>query len=408
MKKFKALFLAATLLAAPVVATVAPVSEISVEAATTFKDVTTKHTYYKEISEMTAQGIIKGYEDGTFKPTQTLSRQHAATLVYRALQQKGITLKKVKTVELTDVKTTSEHYKALKALAEADLLTVSNKKVNPNQALTRGEMAKILATAFALKATKKHPFSDVSASYNDVVSALYATGITTGDNGKFKEKDTLNRQHYSVFLYRAFNYVEKATGSASKPQQPTKTNLVTDTGTKKTQEKLLELRTEHAEVFKEDVPLNTVWFDNNPISMKILEEGMGHLKALDMYLSAEGTNSYVSDYSVTFDGYKNPTERLGKTAVTFVGTGDKYGKFSFDFREEKAEKLTLEWLEIAFPQLADQLAPMVKEKAQDARKNLHDETHYNMELILIDGYEVQIGVNTFKEMFVLDLSKPRK
>lgn len=410
MKK-RNVFLAVMATAVAIPAVVVPMA--TVEAATTFKDVTTNHAYYKEISEMSKQGIIKGYEDGTFKPTQTLSRQHAATLVYRALQQKGITLKKVKTVELNDVKTTSEHYKALKALAEADLLTVSSKKVNPNQALTRGEMAKILATAFNLKATKKHPFSDVSASYNNAVSALYETGITTGDNGKFKEKDTLNRQHYAVFLYRAFNYVEQSkTGSTDTdtPKTPVAEAplLVTNNGSKTTQTKLTNIRKEHAGVFADNKPIDTMWFDNNPISLRLLEKGARKLEELDMYLDAGDTNKYVSEFSATFKGYKNPTVRLGNTAVTFVGNGEKYGKFSFDFREEKAEQLTLAWLDIVFPQLADQLAPMVKEKAQDARQHANDDRHTNMEIIYMDGYEIQVGSNTFKEMFVLDIREPKR
>lgn len=211
----------------------------------------------------------------------------------------------------------------------------------------------------------------------------------------------ITRQHYAVFLYRAFSYVEQSkTGSTGT------SNLVTSEGSVAMQKKLAEIRTEHTDVFLEDKPIYTTWFDKHPISLKIYENGLDELDVLDMYLYTDGTSEYVSSILVTFDGYNNPTERLGKAAVTFVGNGDKYGNFNFDFREEKAEMLTLEWLDIVFPQLADRLSPLVKEKEQDARENLKDPLADNMERIYMDGYEIQIGVNTFKEMFVLDIREP--
>lgn len=215
MKKFNALFLAATLLAAPVVATVAPVSEISVEAASvkSFLDVSKNNVYYDIINEMTKQGIIKGYEDGTFKPEQALSRKHAAELIYRLDK-----LKKPATSKGLPKDLTAKHpnYEAIMMLYNHNLLTLDSKgNINPNAELSRGEMAKILATTFELKGSK-HPLKDVSSSISSYVAALYANGVTTGFEDKtFKEKQSLTRAHYAVFMYRAMNLEQKDSNSST-------------------------------------------------------------------------------------------------------------------------------------------------------------------------------------------------
>src|SRR5690606_8670639 len=43
----------------------------------------------------------------------------------------------------------------------------------------------------------------------EYVKALYANGVTTGyEDGTFKPNQSLNRAHYSVFLYRAMNQAQ--------------------------------------------------------------------------------------------------------------------------------------------------------------------------------------------------------
>ena len=53
-----------------------------------FKDVPTSHVFYKEIAWMNAQGITKGWSDGTFRPYQPVKRDQMAAFLYRYDQQK--------------------------------------------------------------------------------------------------------------------------------------------------------------------------------------------------------------------------------------------------------------------------------------------------------------------------------
>jgi len=207
MKKKKiALLTMATAFAIPVLVAPAPSEAASVK---TFKDIPSTHPYFDMINDMAGKGIISGYEDGTFRPAVTLNRAHAALLIARALETKGITLKKVTTFnEAKDVTKNHIYYDDLKTIVEAGLLTIDNKGyLNPTKPLTRGEMAKILTVAFDLKVKADYVFEDVKGTaYEEYVKALYSNGITAGyEDATFKVDEPLNRSHYALFMYRAMN-----------------------------------------------------------------------------------------------------------------------------------------------------------------------------------------------------------
>lgn len=178
--------------------------------AKTFSDVSKKNVYYDIIHEMAQSGIISGYEDGTFKPSETISRKHAAALISRAIDKlpKTTTFKAPK-----DLSTNNAYYNDIKKLMEAGILAVDSKgNINPNKALTRGEMAKILAIAYDLDTTGTNPLTDVSKANAKYVSALYNNGVTTGYEDKtFRENASLTRAHYAVFMHRAQKFKEANT-----------------------------------------------------------------------------------------------------------------------------------------------------------------------------------------------------
>lgn len=53
-----------------------------------FKDVPETHWAYKAIEELAEKGIINGYEDGTFKPDETVTRAELATMLDRYINKK--------------------------------------------------------------------------------------------------------------------------------------------------------------------------------------------------------------------------------------------------------------------------------------------------------------------------------
>src|SRR5690606_38991098 len=57
-----------------------------------FKDVPKGHTAYDAVKELAAAGITTGYEDGTFKPQNNLSRAHISVFLTRALKYENGTV----------------------------------------------------------------------------------------------------------------------------------------------------------------------------------------------------------------------------------------------------------------------------------------------------------------------------
>ncbi|RKJ60742.1 S-layer homology domain-containing protein [Butyricicoccus sp. 1XD8-22] len=197
--------------------------EPTVAATKTFKDVTTTHPYYEMISDMTSQGIISGYADGTFKPNENINRQHAALLINNAVDlETSIPFK-----AFNDVNSKHPYYQAIRNLQTADLIEADEKgNFNPTKPLTRGEMAKIVATAYDLEVKADYTFEDVEGTeYEEYVKALYSNGLTRGyADGTFKPNAPLTRAHYALFMYQANNldpsFVAEPIGEEVKESTP--------------------------------------------------------------------------------------------------------------------------------------------------------------------------------------------
>lgn len=199
-----------------------------------FNDIGSKHVYTKQIHEMRKQGIINGYEGNVFKPNDNIQKRHAAALIYRAVEINNLDVKPtVKFVQPKDLVKTNPYFDEIKYLMERGLLKADkNGNINPTKSLTRGEMAKILATIFELEVKATYVFGDVKdADMIDAVQKLYSNGVTTGyDDNTFRENNPLTRAHYAVFMYRAMNIdedyvakpIEPIITTPSKPVEPTK------------------------------------------------------------------------------------------------------------------------------------------------------------------------------------------
>jgi hypothetical protein len=166
-----------------------------------FKDVSKNSPYYEIIHEMRDQHIISGYENGEFKPTEVITRKHAAALVSRATK-----LPETKPfVPFKDVSTKNAFFNDVKKLQQAGIFEPDSKgNFNPNKPITRAEMAKVLSIAYDLKVKVELDFMDVPKDHpeNKYIRALYSNGITTGDFGYYNPEKPVTRAHYAVFLHR--------------------------------------------------------------------------------------------------------------------------------------------------------------------------------------------------------------
>ena len=365
------LFLAALATAVAIPAVVAP---IQTEAATkTFTDVPKSYVYYDVIMDMTSKSLINGYPDGTFKPNQSISRQHAAVLVDKAMNYKGLKLptNNVQYKPL-DLPTTHIYYSQMKALLNAGILSEDGVgKVYPQKNLPRGAMAKILSIAFNLKATKENPFTDTDGQYDQYISALYSNGLTTGyPDGTFKPNETLNRAHYSVFLNRAMNLAKDSetppvTGNAltySQFMNTVKTNPL----------------------FSKEFA-TTASFYKEPYHNVVLNKGQDLIKGTNWnYINGMG------EIRLSYTGYVNKLDPA-YPLLSIVGY-DKELSIAWDFRDSLASQKAAEFLNLLVPGLG--LESEILAKSSEAlQKEANGERFIgNREKHIIGDYEVWVGV----------------
>lgn len=174
-------------------------------AATSFSDVPKKHIYYEEIESIKEKELINGYPDGTFKPNDSIKREHAAAIIQRS----GVDLTPVRAAgKFSDVPKNHLYYSTIQKLYRAGIIDGSEGKFNPSGHITRAQLAKILVESFDLKMKpgKSLNFTDIPSDHwaSEYIQILASNGITTGSNGKFMPNDSLTRGHYAVFLSRLY------------------------------------------------------------------------------------------------------------------------------------------------------------------------------------------------------------
>ncbi|WP_312505609.1 5'-nucleotidase C-terminal domain-containing protein [Lysinibacillus sp.] len=154
-KRNKFLTVTAAALAVTAVA-VAPAS-----AASPFSDVKESHANFEAISTLYAAGIISGYPDGTFKPDTNVTRGQAAKMIAGALK---LDTKDVENPNYKDIDVSNPYYGPIAALAGLEVITgYGDNTFRPNQTITHGDLAKILAsipTLPELESAKNHAATD--------------------------------------------------------------------------------------------------------------------------------------------------------------------------------------------------------------------------------------------------------
>lgn len=119
---------------------------------------TANHWANAVISDWESKGLIKGYEDGTFKPDNSVSRAEFVTMMNNVLKNDA-----EGTVSFTDVKETDWFYQAVAAAVNAGYCNgYEDGTFKPSATISRAEAAVMLANAMGLEqdAAGAEGFSD--------------------------------------------------------------------------------------------------------------------------------------------------------------------------------------------------------------------------------------------------------
>ncbi|MGD6894590.1 S-layer homology domain-containing protein [Bacillus infantis] len=169
-----------------------------------FSDVAQKDYYYEAVSRLSTRGIINGYGNGVFKPHEVITRAQAAKMISLALK---LETDKVKDPGFKDVSKTSWAYSYIAALNNEGIIHGYGDKFQPNDPITRAQLAKILTLAFKLRANTSGVmhFLDVNTTdwFAGYVQPLVENRITNGTAANtFSPNQSVSRGQMAAFLYR--------------------------------------------------------------------------------------------------------------------------------------------------------------------------------------------------------------
>lgn len=172
--------------------------------AATFKDVSSSHWAYIEITSLSNEGIINGYDDNTFRPSAIVTRAQAAKLLALSLDIKPST---TFTPKFKDVTPGHWAYEYVSPLTERGVF-VNGETFNPNAPVTRAQMAKMISKAYNIVVDDNHQyhFRDVPKTneFHPFIVTIAELGITTTPNGgMFNPQGSVQRAHFAAFIYRA-------------------------------------------------------------------------------------------------------------------------------------------------------------------------------------------------------------
>ncbi|WP_071393423.1 S-layer homology domain-containing protein [Bacillus tuaregi] len=177
-----------------------------VAGAASFSDVDSSTTHQEGILALVDAGVIKGYEDGTFRPYAQITRGEAAIMVARAI---GILDgKNIPANPFKDVSENQVAYEAIVKLADRGIVSgFTSDTFKPYDKVTRAQVAKYVALAYGYEPADgitKFPDVNENAALAAYVDVLADAGIIQGKaNGNFGYNDALRRADFSGIVFRA-------------------------------------------------------------------------------------------------------------------------------------------------------------------------------------------------------------
>lgn len=215
-KKFVATAATATLVASAIV---------PVASAASFTDVADTNSHAEAINALVEAGIIKGYEDGTFKPGATLTRGHVVKMLGKWVEAQGFEIPAdyATKARFTDLAVDANDQELVKYAALVKDTGVFNGladgSLNAKGDITRENMALTLDRAYKAvfgktlvelaEGTEDLTVTDLAtakAEAREAIQALRNLGISNVDT--FNPKNTVTRGQFASFLHRTINAAE--------------------------------------------------------------------------------------------------------------------------------------------------------------------------------------------------------
>ena len=169
-------------------------SSAAVMAAPAFTDMGADHWAMPSVEKLVNEGTIKGYEDGSFRPDNTVTRAEFVKMIGKGSERREI--------EFDDV---DESHWGYEYIIYSGLEGTGN-NFEPDRAITRGETVELLWYRAGGKTGINAPeFVKEQLPYaKNAVSWIYATGVMIGNDGyDLRLNDTLTRAEAAALIIKS-------------------------------------------------------------------------------------------------------------------------------------------------------------------------------------------------------------
>lgn len=196
-------------------------TETEMPLVVTFSDVPASHTFYAGITYCASKGIVGGYPDGTFRPANTVTKNHFCAMLARAFYPDQVE------------KYSTDYYKntfgtfgptnmALALNGTLDDTSFRWQYTNASvmgTGINRYDMAQLMTNIMRAKGftanssqknaaqTKITDYKNIPSQYQDAVKNVYALGVIGGyGDGRFVGTNIMNRGQAAIVIQRMAQY----------------------------------------------------------------------------------------------------------------------------------------------------------------------------------------------------------
>lgn len=182
-----------------------------------FPDVDSTHWASKQIDELSEQGVIVGYPDGTFKPDENVTRAEFATMAIKALKQEHANV--AQPINFQDITPEYWAYDSIQKAVYFDLISNSDKAetFRPEDSVSRAESITVAVNALTTEQISQYKAKEVlNKKYSDADSVpeyflipagkaeilnMLVTIPTTDDKAKIEATRPATRAEVAAILY---------------------------------------------------------------------------------------------------------------------------------------------------------------------------------------------------------------
>jgi spore germination protein YaaH len=160
------------------------------------------HWAQNDIINMNNQDLLSGYENYSFQPEQNITREEVASLLVRVMK-----LSSQQQMSFTDVAKDRWSYSSINTMAANGMMSgYPDSSFKPNQPITRGELASVLNRCFPTLPMEQSvsPVVDINQHWAKLaIINLQKAGIARGyDDGTFRPDRAVTRAEAAAMVWR--------------------------------------------------------------------------------------------------------------------------------------------------------------------------------------------------------------